>query len=133
VTTVLDSWAVMSYLQDEAPAAMQVETLLQDERPVMSWINVGEIFYILRRRHGEPHARAAVHDLRGVVTVELPTTDRVIDAARVKSDHAMAYADAFAAATTIACGAVLWTGDPELLVEGSPWRWKDLRSMASTN
>ncbi|MEQ8717746.1 MAG: AbrB/MazE/SpoVT family DNA-binding domain-containing protein [Acidimicrobiales bacterium] len=21
----------------------------------------------------------------------------------------------------------LWTGDPELLVEGSPWRWRDLR------
>lgn len=39
----------------------------------------------------------------------------------------MAYADAFAAALTVARGATLWTGDPELLVDGAAWRWRDLR------
>ena len=39
----------------------------------------------------------------------------------------MSYADAFAAAPAIAQDAVVWTGDPELLVAGMPWRWKDLR------
>lgn len=127
MTTVLDSWAVMSYLQNEEPASHRVETLFEQERPVMSWVNVGEVFYILRRRHGEADARETVQDLRGVITAEAPTVDRFIDAARIKSDHKMAYADAFAAATAIACGAVLWTGDPELLVASSPWRWEDLR------
>ena len=32
-----------------------------------------------------------------------------------------------AAALAISKDAVLWTGDPELLVEGAPWQWKDLR------
>lgn len=51
----------------------------------------------------------------------------VLDAARIEADHPMAYADAFAAALAVAQDAVVWTGDPELLVEGTPWRWKDLR------
>lgn len=126
-TTVLDSWAVMSYLENEHPGARRVEKLIERERPVMSWINVGEVFYILRRRYGEADARETVHDLRGAVTIETPTVDRIIDAGRIKADHKMAYADAFAAVTAIACGAVLWTGDPELLIEGSPWQWEDLR------
>ena len=37
-------------------------------------------------------------------------------------------ADASAAALTVAGDATLWTGDPELLVDGSSWRWRDLRS-----
>jgi hypothetical protein len=40
----------------------------------------------------------------------------------------MAYADAFAVALTVADDATLWTGDPELLFDGSSWRWRDLRS-----
>ena len=51
----------------------------------------------------------------------------VLDAARIKADHPMVYADAFAAALANAQDAVVGTGDPELLVEGTPWRWKDLR------
>jgi hypothetical protein len=39
----------------------------------------------------------------------------------------MAYADAFAAALSLAHDATLWTGDPELLTDGSRWRWRDLR------
>ncbi|MGB3054855.1 MAG: hypothetical protein WBB52_08400 [Acidimicrobiales bacterium] len=39
----------------------------------------------------------------------------------------MAYANAFAAALTVAINATLWTGDPELLVDGSTWQWRDLR------
>lgn len=49
------------------------------------------------------------------------------DAAQIKADHPMAYANAFAAALTVAINATLWTGDPELLVDGSTWQWRDLR------
>jgi predicted nucleic acid-binding protein len=51
----------------------------------------------------------------------------VLDAARNKADHPMGYADAFSAALAIAEGAELWTGDPELLLDGAGWRWRDLR------
>lgn len=128
MNVVLDSWAVMSYLKDEkGRSADTVAELLADELPIMSWINLGEVFYLLRRDLGEAEAAETVRDLRDRIDPDLPTADRVLNAARIKSDHSMSYADSFAAATAVACGAVLWTGDPELLVAGSEWRWKDLR------
>lgn len=127
MTVVLDSWAVLRYLEDTAPAAAEVARLLDAERPIMSWINLGEVFYVLTRAHGAGAAAEAVRDLRHVTAPEAPTADRVLEAARIKADHPMAYADAFAAAAAIANDATLWTGDPELLVDGAPWTWRDLR------
>lgn len=127
MNAVLDSWAVLRYLEGAEPAYSQISTLLDAERPVMSWINLGEVFYVLHRRAGEAEANGAVRDLRTVVEAELPTGDRVMAAARIKATHALSYADAFAAATARAHDVPVWTGDPELLVVGAPWRWHDLR------
>jgi predicted nucleic acid-binding protein len=128
VTVVLDSWAVLRYLEDASPGADAVGDLLGQERPLMSWINLGEVHYVLRRLHGEDAATETVRDLRDVIDARLPDERLVIDAARIKADHPMADADAFAAALTVAGDATLWTGDPELLVDGSSWRWRDLRN-----
>lgn len=130
MTVVLDSWAVLRYLEDAGEAAAQVADLLEDERPLMSWINLGEVHYVLRRLRGEDEAIEAVRDLRDVLDARLPDEQTVLDAARIKADRPMSYADAFAAALATAHGAVLWTGDPELLIEQAPWQWKDLRSNA---
>ena len=130
MTVVLDSWAVLRYLEDAGTAAARVAKLLDQERPLMSWINLGEVYYVLRRLHGEPAASDTVRDLRLDIDVQLPDERLVIDAARIKADHSMSYADAFAAAFTITNDAVLWTGDPELLLARSPWKWKDLRPAA---
>jgi len=127
VTVVLDSWAVLRYLEDVGPAAEAVADLLEREKPLMSWINLGEVHYVLRRLQGEDPAAEAVRDLRDVIDARLPDERLVLDAARIKADHPMAYADAFAAALTITQDATLWTGDPELLLDGSTWRWRDLR------
>ncbi len=127
MTIVLDSWAVLRYLEDTAPAAQLVEQLLSDERPLMSWVSLGEVYYVLRRSHGEDTAAETARDLREVVDVRLPDEGLVVDAARIKADHPMAYADAFGAALATAHEATLWTGDPELFVEGASWRWRDLR------
>lgn len=128
MTVVLDSWAILRYLEDEEPAATAVAGLLDSERPVVSWINLGEIFYVVRRLHGEDAAAQTVRDVRGVTTPEVPAETRIIEAARIKAEHTLAYADAFAAATAIAHRAVLWTGDPELLVGHAAWQWRDLRA-----
>ena len=127
MTTVLDSWAVLRYLEDASPAAETVATLLQAERPLISWINLGEVFYVVRRSAGEDAATSVVRDLRAVVTAELPDERRILQAGRIKSEFPLAYADAFAAATAQAHDAELWTGDPELLVDTAPWAWRDLR------
>ncbi len=128
MTVVLDSWALLRYLEDSEPTAHTVAALLDEETPLMSWINLGEVFYVLRRLHGEDEATETVRDLRDVIDGRLPDERLVLAAARIKSDHPMAYADAFAAALTVAQGATLWTGDPELLVSGAAWRWRDLRT-----
>jgi predicted nucleic acid-binding protein len=93
----------------------------------MSWINLGEVAYVVQRAAGADEAATTVRDLRRVVDAELPTAEVVLRAASIKAEHPLAYADAFAAATAMAHDAVLWTGDPELLVDDAPWRWRDLR------
>ena len=131
MTFALDSWAVLRLLEGTEPAAGRVEQILTDARPVMSWINLGEVFYIVRRDQGDSEAHGVVRDLRLSLDLDLPTEPRVLAAATIKADHPMAYADAFAAATATAHEATLLTGDPELLLEGAPWRWEDLRVTTS--
>ena len=127
MTTVLDSWSVLAFLDGTEPAATEVDALLARERPAISWINLGEVFYVVRRRHGEDAAVETLRDLRPAVDALLPSVDLVLAAGRIKADHPLSYADAFAAATAIERLATLWTGDPELLVDGAPWAWRDLR------
>ena len=127
MTVVLDSWAILRFLEGHEPAASAVAGLLEEQKPVVSWINLGEVFYIVRRRTGEKDALAAIRDIEDVVFADLPNSDRIMEAARIKADHPMAYADAFAAATAVSHGATLWTGDPELLLPNANWAWRDLR------
>jgi predicted nucleic acid-binding protein len=128
LTVVLDSWAVLRYLEGAEPASGRVENLLSEERPLMSWINLGEVHYVLRRAHGEGAATEAIRDLRDVLDPRPPDVKIVLAAARIKADHPMAFADAFGAALAIAERAELWTGDPELLIDEATWRWRDLRA-----
>jgi predicted nucleic acid-binding protein len=93
----------------------------------MSWINVGEVAYVLERRVGVDRSREVVRELRRSLNLDLPTEERVIEAARVKVAHRMAYADAFAVATALAHGANLLTGDPEILRGDNSWSVVDLR------
>jgi predicted nucleic acid-binding protein len=61
-------------------------------------------------------------EIESVVNVLVPDRATALDAARIKSEHHIAYADSFAAATAVRQSAPLWTGDPELLVPGAAWR-----------
>lgn len=93
----------------------------------MSWINLGEVFYISARAGGEALARSVINDLRRLTTPDAPTPERVLQAASIKAIHPMAYADAFAVATALAHGASLLTGDPEILDAGAEWDLEDVR------
>ena len=127
MTDCLDSWAVLAWLEGMEPAASRVQDALAS-RPVMSWINVGEVAYVLERRVGVDRSREVVRELRRLLNLDLPTEERVIEAARVKAGHRMAYADAFAVATALAHGANLLTGDPEILRGDKSWSVVDVRS-----
>lgn len=121
MTTVLDSWAVMRLLEGSEPSASRVQKLIDSGDAVISWINLGEIYYVLVRSLGDDAAAATVRDIETSVEAVLPDRLLILDAARIKAEHRMSYADAFAAATAVRFAASLWTGDPELLIAGAPW------------
>lgn len=130
MTFCLDAWAVIAWLESVEPAVSRVAQVLTEERPLMSWINLGEVFYQLHRRQSRSRAAEVIHNLRPSLTLELPSERRVLEAAAIKGGSAVAYADAFAVATAIAHGAVLLTGDPEILDAGVQWPVEDLRHHA---
>lgn len=127
MTIALDSWAVLRLLEGSEPAASRVQDLLGEQQPVMSWINLGEVLFIVSRDQSRAEGEQVLRDLRPLLRLDLPTERRVLEAARIKAEYPMAYADAFAAATALAHDATLWTGGPELLLEDAPWSYEDLR------
>ncbi len=126
MTDCLDSWAILRWLEGIEPAASRVEAALAS-RPVMSWINLGEVAYIVERMAGTAQSRQVVRELQHQLSLDLPTEARVLEAAHLKAVHAMAYADAFAVATAIAHDCTLLTGDPEILNGNPTWQTFDLR------
>ena len=115
---VLDTWAVIAYLEDE-PSGAQVEELIatahEEQIPIyMSVVNVGEVWYTLAREVSEEEADAGVKmlsDLR--IQFENVDWELTQEAARFKSQNKMSYADAFAAALAKVKKADLVTGDNE--------------------
>jgi uncharacterized protein with PIN domain len=115
VTSCLDSWAVLAWLDGEEPAAEIVQGAFDDGRPVISWINLVEIEYQVRRRHGAAEADTVVSRVRALVDEELPGVVSMRAVAALKAEHPIALADCFAIATAAARSATLITGDPEII------------------
>jgi ribonuclease VapC len=115
---VLDTWAVIAYLEDE-PSAPQIADLIasahEDSIPVfMTVVNVGEVWYIIAREVSEEEANNSIkelHDLR-IQFVDVGW-DLTQEAARFKSQHKISYADCYAAALAKTNKADLVTGDKE--------------------
>jgi predicted nucleic acid-binding protein len=116
---VVDSWALLAWLRDEKPAAYVRNVLQQAEagdiQLLMSWINAGEVYYMLARKHNTPIAEEFLTRLPSLpIRLVKPDEGAVIAAARLKSMHKISHADAFAAALAQKEDATLITGDPEL-------------------
>ena len=113
---VLDSYAVLALLGDE-PGSQQVAEMLEDKQNCfsLSVVNLGEIYYIVARSHGEPAALEVVSDIRGQenVTIVDATWERVYRAAQFKVHGGLSYADAFACGLAVERGAPVISGDPE--------------------
>jgi predicted nucleic acid-binding protein len=128
MSVCLDSWAVLAWLDGEQPALSRVDAVI-GTRPVISWINLVEVYYRLERDHGRDRADETLSELRATVTADLPGTARMIEVARLKARAAIALAHCFAAATAAAHGLTLLTGDPELLgLDHPPCPVEDLRA-----
>jgi uncharacterized protein len=126
-TYCLDSWAVLRFLEGSSESARRVRQVMRTNRPVMSWINLGEVYYTIHRVAGAAEADATLALLRPLLTLDAATSERVLAAARIKAVHPLAYGDAFAIATAVAHGATLLTGDPEITKRSVGCRIEDLR------
>ena len=126
--TCLDSWAVLAWLDGDEPAADAVQAAFEADRPWMSWLNVGEVAYLLERRHGSQESARVVGRLRASVALDDVTPDRILAAAHLKATHPIAFADCFTTATAAARDATLFTGDPELLQRDVGCNVRDLRA-----
>lgn len=116
--TVLDSWAVMAYLEDET-AGKEVADLIvdahQNDKPLfMSVVNAGEVWYILARELSVVDADNAITDLRQL-GIEFVDADWPLAklAGSFKAQHKMSLADCYAAALAKLKKAELVTGDKE--------------------
>jgi PIN domain nuclease of toxin-antitoxin system len=127
VSVCLDAWAILAWLDGEEPARSRIEGLIP-ERPTASWINLVEVYYRVERDHGRLAADDALAGLRSSLSLDLPGTARMVQAARLKTRAAIALGDCFAIVTAAAHELVLLTGDPEIIqLQDLPCGIEDLR------
>lgn len=131
---VLDSWALLAWLQGEPKGALVRDLFSLAEgggarerlkghfgielgRPKLcaNVINLGEVFYILGRKTGEREARKTIEEIKAVLSEVIPASEEIVfTAASFKIKYSIAYADGFALATAKVLKGALVTGDPEL-------------------
>ena len=114
--SLIDSFALLVYLKQESNY-QKVEDLLSSKETqlLMNDINIGETFYILARERGLDRADYFIN----AILPNLPiakignTFSEVIEAAKIKAQFPVSYADCFVVATAIREKASIITGDPD--------------------
>ncbi|MFZ0516539.1 MAG: PIN domain-containing protein [Acidobacteriaceae bacterium] len=129
---VLDANAVLRYFAvGDGQGGEKVRGLFeQAERNQaqlsMSVINMGEVFYILLKHIGEQRALHYIQVLQHAVTMIDADANSTIDAATLKHQYKLGYADSFAAALALASKATLVSADPSFEKIGKSLKWMRL-------
>lgn len=116
---LLDSFALLAYLKKEKGYQKVRDILASHQRDestlLLNEINVGEVYYILARERSLDAAEYFLYDILPSlgIRVEGNTFPDVIDAAKIKAEFPIAYADAFAVTTAVKYDAAVVTGDPD--------------------
>jgi predicted nucleic acid-binding protein len=115
---VLDSFAMIAFFEDE-PGADRVEDILgllikKKAKGFMSTVNWGEIYYCTMREQGTEIAEKVINQFNKY-PIQLVGADRELtyQAAKLKGQYRIAYADCFAAALSLRLQGPVVTGDPE--------------------
>jgi predicted nucleic acid-binding protein len=131
---VLDTWALLAYLDGE-PAASRVRQTLRSARrrqltALLSLISFGECLYVIEREQGMQRTQRAIGIVDQLALRVMPV-DRplVFEAAHLKARYPISYADAFSAALAKRHQGHVMTGDPEFKVVESevPILWLNRR------
>ena len=86
----------------------------------MSWVNAGEVHYVVARRASPHVADQVISQLGADVDLVDATGPRTIAAAGINAIHRMSYADCFAVATALEFRVPLITSDPEIIRANVP-------------
>jgi predicted nucleic acid-binding protein len=115
---VLDANAVIRYFKvgntsgGESVQELFLQAQRNQARLSMSVINMGEGLYILIKNVGEQRALHYLQVLRHAVTMVDADVSQTINAATLKRQYKLGYADSFAAALALASKATLVSADP---------------------
>ena len=115
---LLDTFAILAWLLNE-PHAGQVQALLQEARQdtsefFITLINLGELYYTLRRGLSVTEVKNLITQLLAVPVTVVPVTEALVwESAEIKARNPLSYADCFAVAAARQLGASVITGDRE--------------------
>ncbi|MCY4164168.1 MAG: hypothetical protein OXE93_08180 [bacterium] len=127
---VLDAWPLICYSGNQQPSASAVEQILEPNNPnpaIISAVTLGEVYNATARERNYSYADWFITFLRQALTVDTVGTNEGIQAGWLKTHYYMSLGDSYVAVSALRNNAVLWTGDAELLFDGSPWKVRDLR------
>jgi len=115
---VLDSFALLAFLQGEKGLERVSEIFkaagLGECRVYLSWINLGEVLYIVERGKGLQQARETLGRVLALPLEMLEASSQaILSAAHIKATRRLSYADAFAVVAALDKSAIVLTGDPE--------------------
>jgi len=128
LTVALDSWAVLSVAKRQA-GAETTRQAIERGGAVISWINLGEVYFVLARELGPERAQTTVDATMLDARAEVPDGRMVLEAAKVKARASLSYADAFCVMTGKRHEIPVLTGDPEIVALRGEIEVVDLRSL----
>lgn len=119
---ILDSFALLTYLQDEK-GADRIGVLLerakkQQVKLYMHTVSLAEVYYIIFRKEGEPQADSIYGNIKRypVEFIEQISEELLLNATRLNGRFSLSLADSFAVAMAQALQGELVTGDPDMKV-----------------
>ncbi len=115
---IFDSFALLRLFQKEKGFEKIVQLLenirKDDAVKYLNAINLGEIIYSIKREFGDPKEIEVLAAIERLDFTILPVPNALIfQAAELKAQYSISYADCFVLALALEIKAVIVTGDPE--------------------
>jgi ribonuclease VapC len=115
---LFDSHALLAFFQGGKGAAAVLEFLKKTNNsgiePLICVINLGEILYLTKRRFGDAKKIEILGRIHQLSFNIIPASyDLVFEAAEIKADYPISYADSFAVACARDQSAEIVAGDPD--------------------
>jgi len=115
---LFDSHALLAFFQNETGANIVYEILQKSRKEhidhLVCVINLGEIIYITKRMFGDQKKIEILGRIHQLGFKVLPVPDTLVyQAAEIKAEYPISYADCFVIASAQEHNATIVTGDPE--------------------